>query len=171
MLKNFNYTCIVLISKTDSPEYITQYRPISLYNVVYKIVAKVLANCLKTILPHIILDNQSTFVPGCLITDNVLVAFELMHFLKNKREGRDGYFALKIDMSKAYNRVEWTFLEKIMAQLGFSSTWIRLIMSCVSTVSYSVIFNGNQCGYFHPSKGLQQRDFSRLIFFYLLQRV
>lgn len=143
MLPNFNYTHTVLIPKTNSLEYITQYRPISLCNVVYKIVAKVLANRLKTILPNVISDNQSAFMSSRLVTDNVLVAFELMHFLKNKKVGKEGSFALKLNMSKAYDRVEWAFLKKIMEKLGFSRDWIQLIMSCFSTVSYSVRFNGN----------------------------
>ena len=76
----------------------------------FKIITKVIANRLKTTLPVIISKAQSAFVPGRLITDNIMIAFEINHFLKRKTQGKDGVAALKIDMSKAYDRVEWSFL-------------------------------------------------------------
>ncbi|KAK9287662.1 hypothetical protein L1049_016099 [Liquidambar formosana] len=158
MLWKLNYTHIILIPKIDSPENITQYRPISLCNVLYKIISKVLANRLKEILPHVFSRSQSAFLRRQLITDNVLVAFEIMHFLNNKRTGQQGQFALKLDMSKAYDRVEWSFLESIMVKMGFDSRWVNLIMSYVTTVSYSVIFNDNQCGNFRPSQASDRRS-------------
>ena len=103
-----NQTNIALIPKTNSPTKMNEFQPISLCNVSYKIISKVLANRLKPILSTIISENQSAFVPGRLITDNVLVAFEIMYYLK-KKEGKENYMAVKLDMSKAYDRVEWCF--------------------------------------------------------------
>ena len=74
---------------------------------VYKVISKVLANRLKSILPDVITPNQSAFVPGLLISDNILIAYDMTHFLLNKRKGNVGYAAIKLDMSKAYDRVEW----------------------------------------------------------------
>jgi hypothetical protein len=75
---------------------------------------------LKNVLAVIISPSQSAFIPGWLITDNVLVAFEALHTMDKKLKGRDGFTALKLDMSKAYDMVEWTYLEAIMRRLGFA---------------------------------------------------
>ena len=83
-----NKTNITLVPKTNSPSKMTEYRPISLSNVAYKLISKVLANRLKAILPHIITENQSAFLSKRLTMDNVLVAFELMHYLEHKKDGK-----------------------------------------------------------------------------------
>ncbi|KAL0281707.1 UNVERIFIED_CONTAM: putative mitochondrial protein [Sesamum radiatum] len=95
----------------------SHFRHISLCNITYKIASKVLANRLKPLLPTIIFKSQSAFIPGRLITDNVLVAYEINHYLAHKYGGKAGYTALKLDLSKAYDRVEWIFLERVMLRL------------------------------------------------------
>ena len=106
MLKAINHTVISLIPKVDCPTEVKQYRPISLCQVVYKAIAKILVNRLKPFVSHCISKNQLAFVPGRQILDNVILSHELMHFLKNRRHGRVGFMAVKLDMSKAYDRVE-----------------------------------------------------------------
>lgn len=104
---NLNDTTLVLISKKEKVEQLTDLRPIALFNVLYKILAKVLANRLKEVLLGLISEEQSEFILGQDISDNVLVAFELLHFMKRKGRGPEGEVALKLDISKAYDGVNW----------------------------------------------------------------
>jgi len=94
-----------------------------------------------------------------MITDNIMVAFEHFHYMKKKkRNGGKGYLALKLDMSKAYDRVEWLFLEQMLLSLGFHRNWVRLVMSCVSSISYSILVNVQPTNVITPSRGLRQGD-------------
>ena len=84
-----------------------------------QIFSKVLANRLKKFLPNLISEHQSAFAKDRLITDNILVAFETLHCMKNQTSGKTGFMVLKLDMSKAYDKVEWTYLENLMLKTGF----------------------------------------------------
>ncbi len=158
MLGSINFTHIALIPKVKSPICMSQFRPISLCNVLYKLVSKVLVNRMKNVLPRVISNCQSAFVPGCMITDNVIVAFEVLHYLKNLRVGGNSQLEVKLDMSKAYDRVQWDYLQAIMLKLGFHVHWVDLVMVCVSTISYSVMVNSEAKGYIKPTRGLRQGD-------------
>jgi hypothetical protein len=103
---NVNSTFMALIPKVQKPVNVTEFRPISLCNVIFKLISKVLANRLKPVLPDIISCNQSAFIPGRLILDNILVAYETLHTMKNRLWSKVGYMGIKLDMSKAYDRVE-----------------------------------------------------------------
>ena len=119
LLKSVNETLISLIPKVDNPVILSNFRPISLCSVLYKIISKILASRLKSVLHPCITPSQSAFVPGRQILDNVMIAHEILHFLKNKRSGKVGFMSIKLDMFKAYDRVEWKYLGRIMIHMGF----------------------------------------------------
>ena len=96
----------------------SDYWPISLGNVVSRVVSKFLANRLKLILPNVISDSQNAFVSKQLIIDNTTIAFEVLRRMRNKRTRKKGQMAIKLDISKAYYWVEWEFLRHIMLKLG-----------------------------------------------------
>ena len=105
-LKKMNFTNIVLIPKNNEPQNITEFRPISLSNVVSWIISKVLENQIKSILPNVISNAQSAFIPDRLIIDNTTIAFEILYHMWNRRKGKTGYMVMKLDISKVYDRVE-----------------------------------------------------------------
>lgn len=147
LLREACFTHVLLIPKVKESQGMSQLRLISLCNVIYKIGAKVMANRVKGMLDSLISPHQSAFVLGDLISDNSLVAAEIGHFLHNKRSEREGFLFLKLDLSKAYDHVEWKFLEVTMKKLGFSDVWIKVIMMCVTSVSYSFLINAMPKGY------------------------
>ncbi|KAH9769616.1 reverse transcriptase domain-containing protein [Citrus sinensis] len=151
-----NHTYIALIPKLQNPRKVTNFWPISLCNVIYRIVAKTLANRLKQILDTIISPTQSAFIPNRLITDNVIIGYECLNKIRQSRGKKYGLVALKLDISKAYDRIEWNFLKTTMQQLGFSANWVNLIMNCISTASFSVLINGEAKGLIYPQRGLRQ---------------
>lgn len=106
----------------------SDYWPISLSNVVSRLVSKVLANKVKTILPNVIFDARSAFVLDRLISDNNYVVYEMLYKLRNRRKGKIEHMAVKLDISKAYDQVEWDFLRKIMLKLGFNERWVHMAM-------------------------------------------
>lgn len=129
-IEPWNETLITLIPKVKDPMLMKDFRPISLCNVNYKIVTRVITNRLRPTLennPRI----TKCFISGRSITDNIIVGFEMLHWMRNRRSGRTGYAALKLDMSKAYNRVEWGFLQAMMKRLGFKDSWVKKIINCV----------------------------------------
>lgn len=103
---NLNDTNLDLIPKCEKPDNIKDLKHISLYNALYKNFAKALANRLKVVLPNIISEYQSAFVPGRFIIDNFLATFEVLYFMKRKTKGKKGFSTLKIDINKAYDKVD-----------------------------------------------------------------
>lgn len=139
---SINTTFITLIHEIKNPKKVLDFRPISLCNIIYKLIVKVVANRLKKFLANSMPDSQSAFLLGRLISNNILVAFETLHYLKRKTRGKMGFMALKLDMSKAYDQVEWGFVEAIMQHLGLGERMRRIIMSCMKSMSYSILLNG-----------------------------
>lgn len=158
LLQELNQTNITLIPKVPNPESMSQLRPISLCRFIYKIISKVLANRLQPFMGGIISEQQSAFVLGRQIQDNIIVAHEVFHFLKHKKVGRKAYVAIKLDLNKAYDRVCWDFLFLVMEKMGFDAKWIGWIKQCVCSVKYSIVVNGGQICSVTPNRGLRQGD-------------
>lgn len=106
-------------------------------------------------LPDVISANQSAFIPGRFISDNTILGYECMHKIRSHKKGKEGMCAFKLDMAKAYDRVEWGFLEGMMTKLGFCVDWIDKIMNCVTGATFSVLINGNPKGSITPKRGLR----------------
>lgn len=134
---------------------------------IYKIVVKVLVERMSGILDSCIGEAQGAFIPGRHISDNVLIAYEVLHSLKMRKKSQKSNFALKLDMSKAYNCVEWNFLARMMSNLGFHIDWITLFMRCICSVSYTVGINDEINDSFVPSRGLRQALSSYLFLLYV----
>ncbi|KAG6469540.1 hypothetical protein ZIOFF_070469 [Zingiber officinale] len=149
-------TTIVLIPKVDSAQRWRDFRPISLCNVSYKIISKLMAQRMASVLGKVISPAQSGFVPGRLISDNILMAQELDHKLNYHIRG--GNLILKLDMAKAYDRVQWGVLFRVMAAFGFSEAVIAFIRRCVTSSWFSVLVNGQLSGFFRSQRGLRQGD-------------
>jgi hypothetical protein len=153
----YNHTHICLIPKNNNPKHPSEYRPIALCNVTRKIITKTIANRLKGILPDIINQNQSAFVPGRLTTDNTLVAYEIFHYF-NHSSNKRGFMGVKTHMAKAYDRVEWRFLQTTMEAMGFPHQLTDTIMNCVTSVTFSILINGQPSQSFTPQRDLRQGD-------------
>ncbi|PKI31207.1 hypothetical protein CRG98_048402, partial [Punica granatum] len=157
ILKEWNNTFICLIPKRQGAATFKDFRPISLCNVNYKVISKIIANRLKPLLHKIISPNQTAFIEGRWINENGLLAQEILHTMRNTK-ARRGWIGMKIDFMKAFDKLEWNFIVKILQQLGFHPTFISWIYQCVSTSTFSILLNGSPHGHFSPSRRLRQGD-------------
>jgi hypothetical protein len=126
--------------------------------VIYKLISKCLVNRLQVYLDKITNPEESAFVPTRSITDNAIIAFECVHAIHRGFGNRGDDYAYKLDLSKSYNRVDWGFLKSLMEKLAFHNTWVQWVMTSVTTVRYSVRFNGTVLSPFRPTRGLRQGD-------------
>ena len=157
ILKEINHTFVALIPKKTNPSQTSHYRPISLCSTIYKIISKILVNRLRPLLNKLISPFQSAFIPGRSIHDNILLTHEIMHKFKNLRT-QTAWAAIKSDMEKTYDRIEWDFILKCLQEMGFHPTWNSWIKECISSVSYSLIVNNEPNGFFTPTRGIRQGD-------------
>ncbi|KAH9670245.1 hypothetical protein KPL70_016905 [Citrus sinensis] len=133
-----NKTLIVLIPKTNNPTNLRMFCPISLCLVMYKTVTKILANRLKGILPELIRPTQTSFVPGRQIIENIVMAQEIIHTMRNKK-GKIGQMAIKVDLEKAYDRLSWDFIHDTLKDVGLPKEFIRITMECITTARMQIL--------------------------------
>lgn len=123
------------------------------------------------ILDGLVAENQSAFVPGKAISDNVMITHEILHFLKSSKAEKRSSMAIKTDMTKAYDRLEWEFIKLVLERLGFHPKWIGWVMQCVTTVTFKFLLNGTVKGCITPSRGIRQGDPLSLYLFILCSEV
>ena len=152
-----NKTLVALIPKSDNPERISQFRPISLVNSSFKIISKILVKRMRPVLSKIISPNQNSFIAGRGTDVNFIIASEILHSM-GKKKGKKGTFAMKIDLEKAYDRLEWDFIRASLLNLGFDEDTSKLCMECITTTSTSILINGHPSKEFLPSRGIRQGD-------------
>ncbi|XP_074293063.1 uncharacterized protein LOC141619968 [Silene latifolia] len=156
MLNQINATNITLIPKCDRPTTVSHFRPIACCNMVYKVISKLLCNRLALVLPDIIHENQGAFIKGKSIIENVLICQDIVHLYARKAVTPRCLF--KIDLQKAYDTIEWDFVEQMLHGLKFPTHFIQLVMQCVRSTTFTLSLNGSNFGYFKGQRGLRQGD-------------
>ncbi|CAL1410531.1 unnamed protein product [Linum trigynum] len=150
-----NATLLALLAKVESPVNMAQFRPIGLCNVSYKVIAKCLANRLQKLMPDLVDETQTRFVPKRHITYNIIILQEVIHTMSLKR-GKKGLMVLKVDLAKAYNRINWSFLRSTLEAARLSNDFIELVMACITTIIIQVLWHESCSEDFKPTRGLRQ---------------
>ncbi|GAU51099.1 hypothetical protein TSUD_411800 [Trifolium subterraneum] len=155
LTKGINSTFIALIPKIDSPQRLNDFWPISLVGSLYKILAKVLANRLRLVIGSIISESQTAFVKDRQILDGILIANEVVD---EARKSKKDLMLFKVDFEKAYDSMDWGYLDKVMGRMSFPTLWRKWIKECVCTATASVLVNGSPTDEFPLERGLRQGD-------------
>lgn len=154
ILKEINNIFITLVAKCDNPSKVSDFRPIACCNVIYKCITKIISLRMKKVLQDLISVNQSAFVSGRAIQDNIMVAHEVVRNY-HRRPGTPRC-SLKIDLKKAYDTVNWKAVISTMKKMGFPEKFLNWIFLCISSAKYSIIINGAPYGFFGATRVLRQ---------------
>ncbi|XP_060183338.1 uncharacterized protein LOC132613336 [Lycium barbarum] len=150
------HTNMVLLPKKNNIETFADMRPISLSNFINKVISRVVQDKLEGILPSLISPNQSGFVKGRCIIENVLLTQEVV--TDTRLRGKPANVVLKLDMAKAYDRVSWSYLIRVLRKMGFAEIFIDMVWRLIANNWYSIFLNGQTYGFFHSTRGVKQGD-------------
>ncbi|KAL2893859.1 LINE-1 retrotransposable element ORF2 protein [Bienertia sinuspersici] len=156
LLREVNTTFLSLIPKINCPGDVTEFRPIACCNTIYKCITKIICNRLKIVLPNLIAANQGAFVHQRFIVHNIMVCQDLVR--KYGRKNSTPSCLIKLDLRKAYDTVEWEFVQEMLESLGFPDQFTSWVMECISTPMFSLVLNGIPHGFFKSKRGLRQGD-------------
>lgn len=163
MLKQVNHSIISLVPKSTTINSAADFRPISCYNVIYKVISKILAGRMAQVMNTIISPAQNAFLGGRNMAENINLLQELLRHYEHKTSSPK--CIIKIDFRKAFDIIQWSFLRNVLMLLGFLTCFVDLVMQCVETTSYSISVNGDLFGFFHGQCGVRQGDpFSPYLF-------
>ncbi|GKA48560.1 RNA-directed DNA polymerase, eukaryota, reverse transcriptase zinc-binding domain protein [Tanacetum coccineum] len=169
LLGEVNATLISLVPKIPTPDKVSDFRPIACCNVIYKCISKIMTNRIKGVLDSLVNENQSAFIGGRQITDNILLSQELFRDYNRKLNIKKVSF--KIDLQMADDTISWEFIKDALVMFGFHEKMIRWIMTCVTTTKFSISVNRERVGYFKGGRGLRQGDPISLYLFTLVMEV
>ncbi|KAA3459207.1 reverse transcriptase [Gossypium australe] len=153
--QDLNNMLIVLIPKKECLGDFSEFRPMSLWSVMYKLITKVIANRFKLVFPNIISQEQTGFIAGRNVSDNIILAQEVIHSMRCKRNGKN-WMAIKLDLEKAYGRVSWDFISASLEAVGVPEFLRKAIMSAISSSSMQILWNDVPTHKFKPARGIRQ---------------
>jgi hypothetical protein len=155
VLQALNSTFLTLIPKENNTTSQAHFRPIALFNVIYKLLTKIIAIMLKPILPFLISPKQFGYVEGHQILDSIILAHEVIHSLRStKTQG----MLLKLHLSKSFDKINWGYLQSTLLAFDFDLSWVSWIVNLTSSVLFSILVNGVPSKPFSPSRGIRQGD-------------
>lgn len=151
-----NAPILALVPKRIGASAVSDFRPISCCNTIYKLISKLIVKRIKPILPTLILPNQTAFVQGRLLVENTVLASEIVHgYHRNIGPGR---ITIKVDIAKAFDTVDWGFIFSFLQGMDIPYSLLVWLHSCITTPSFMIGFNGTVQGYFKSTRGLRQED-------------